>query len=84
MRPVLLVCVATALPQQKSTIFQANDHIKATNIDQTVYYLVRKICSSARRMFWRSRIFDIFKSQQAVAQKPRFWAENGNNFKAAC
>jgi len=28
--------------------------------------------------------FDIFKSQQAVAQKLRFWAENGNNFKTAC
>jgi hypothetical protein len=29
-------------------------------------------------------IFDIFKSQQAAAPKPRFSAKNDNNFKAAC
>jgi len=40
--------------------------------------------SSARRIFWLSLIFDIFNSQQAIAQKPLFSAKNDNNFKAAC
>jgi len=33
---------------------------------------------------WQSPIFDIIKSQQVVAQKPRFSANIGDNFKAAC
>jgi len=68
----------------KSMILHANHHIKATNIDQRVQCLVCKICSSAWRIFWLSPIFDNFKSEQAAAQNPRFWAENGNNFRAAC
>jgi hypothetical protein len=32
--------------------------------------------------FGRLRFFDIFKSQQAAAQKPHFYAKNDNNLKA--
>jgi len=73
--------MATALPRQKSTIFYVNHHFKATNIDQRVQCLVCKICSSARRIVWRSPIFNIFNSQQAAAKKPRLSAKNDNNFK---
>ena len=70
----LLTLVTTSLPHQKSMILWKNHHITATNIDQSVYCLVRKICSSARCIFSPSPIFDMFKCEQAVAQKPSFWA----------
>jgi len=56
----------------------------ATTIDQRIQRLVCKICHFARRIFWLSPIFDIIKSAQVVAQKPRFWAKNDNNFNVAC
>jgi hypothetical protein len=73
-----------ALIHQKSAIVSANIHFKATNTNRRVLCLVCTIWSSAQRILLQSPIFNIFNSQQAVFQKLRFSAKNGNNLKAAC
>jgi len=61
--------MATALPHQKSTIFFADCPIMSININLKNESLVCEMCSVAWRIFWPSPIFDIFKTQQEVAQK---------------
>lgn len=76
--------MATALSHRKLMIVYANNQLRATNIDPRVYCFVCTTCSPARCIFCQSAMFDIFKSQQGVAQKPHLSAKNDNNFKAAC
>jgi len=54
------------------------------NIDPIIWCLVHEICSFRCRFFWRSPIFDIFKTQQAALKLLSFLAQKRRFRAAAC